>query len=99
MEIRIQLSHFTAHLNEVKEKRRDFPHLDEVGWLTDNFKFSDEEVVEMLAETVERALGPRTTVAGNTVDAGTLQDMANALNQYMDQEVNAIKEMQKEVEA
>jgi hypothetical protein len=45
MEIRIQLSHFTAHLDEVKEKRRDFPHLDEVGWLTDNFKFSDEEAV------------------------------------------------------
>jgi AcrR family transcriptional regulator len=68
-------------------------------WMPDEFKFSDEEVVEMLAETVERALGPRTTVTGNAVDAGTLQDVANALNQYMDQEVNAIKEMQKEVEA
>jgi hypothetical protein len=43
MEIRVPLRHFAAHLTEVKEKRPDFPHLDEVGWLTDNFKFSDTQ--------------------------------------------------------
>jgi hypothetical protein len=42
MKVRIPLSCFTAHLNEVKEKRRDFPNLDEVGFLTDNFRFDDE---------------------------------------------------------
>jgi len=68
-------------------------------WMPGEFKFSDEEVVEMLAETVQRALEPRDTVAGKEVDVGTLQEVSNALNQYMDQEVNAIREMQKEVEA
>lgn len=45
MELKIPLSHFTVHLTQVKEKRPDFPHLDEVGWLTDNFKFSNDEAV------------------------------------------------------
>jgi hypothetical protein len=42
-EIKVPLSHFTDYLAQVKEKRPDFPHLDEVGWLTDNFKFSDTQ--------------------------------------------------------
>jgi hypothetical protein len=45
MELKVPLCHFTAHLTQVKEKRPDFPHLDEVGWLTDNFKFSDRDAI------------------------------------------------------
>ena len=68
-------------------------------WMPDELKFSDEEVAEMLADTVQLALGPRTTATGEPVEAGPLQELSDALNQYMDQEVNAIKELQKEVEA
>jgi AcrR family transcriptional regulator len=68
-------------------------------WMPEEFKVSDEEIVEMLADTVQRVLEPRNTATGGAIDAGTLQEVSNALNQYMDQEVNAIKDMQKEVEA
>jgi len=66
-------------------------------WMPQEFKFSDDEIVEMLADTVQRVLEPRNTATGRALDAGTLQDVSNALNQYIDQEVNAIKDMQKEV--
>ncbi len=68
-------------------------------WMPDEFKFSDEEVVEMLADTVQLALAPRDTATGKAQDDETLQEFSNALNQYIDQDVNAIKELQKEVEA
>jgi|RhiMetStandDraft_4_1073278.scaffolds.fasta_scaffold05193_3 hypothetical protein len=45
MEIKVRLSHFTAHLAEVKAKYRRWPHLDETQWLCDNFKFSDIDAV------------------------------------------------------
>ena len=62
------------------------------------FKFSDEEIVEMLAETVKRTFEPRDTATGKEIDAGTLQEVSNAFNQYFDQAVKAIKEdVQKEV--
>src|SRR5215471_16433596 len=67
-------------------------------WMPDELKASDEEIAEMLANTVQYALEPRTTATGSEIDAGTLQEVSNALNQYIDQEVNAIKDMQKEVE-
>ena len=66
-------------------------------WMPQEFKFSDDEIVEMMADTVQRVLEPRNTATGRALDAGTLQDVSNALNQYIDQEVNAIKDMQKEV--
>jgi len=68
-------------------------------WMPDEFKFSDEEAVEMLADTVQLALAPPDTATGKAADAGTSEEVLNALNQYLDQEVNAIKELQKEVEA
>lgn len=68
-------------------------------WLPDEFKFSDEEAVEMLADTVQRALEPRHTTSVHTAGTSTLQEVSNAINQYMDQETNSIKEMQKEVES
>ncbi len=68
-------------------------------WMPEEFKVSDEEMVEMLADTVQRALEPRNTATGGAIDAGTLQEVSNALNLYIDQEVDAIKDMQKEVEA
>ncbi len=68
-------------------------------WMPDEFKFSDEEAVEMLADAVQLALGPRTAATGEPVEAGPLEELSNALNQYIDQEVNSIKELQKEVEA
>jgi hypothetical protein len=68
-------------------------------WMPDEFKFSDEEVVEMLADTVQLALAPRDTATGKAQDDETLQEFSNALNRYIDQDANAIKEFQKEVEA
>ena len=68
-------------------------------WMPEEFKVSDEEMVELLADTVERALEPRNTETGNAKDAGSLQEVSNALNLYIDQEVDAVKVLQKELEA
>ncbi|HXX77071.1 MAG TPA: helix-turn-helix domain-containing protein [Ktedonobacteraceae bacterium] len=68
-------------------------------WMPEEFKVSDEEMVELLADTVQRALEPRNTTTGHAEDAGSLQDLAQALNLYIDQEVDAIKDMQKELES
>src|SRR2546426_586544 len=68
-------------------------------WMPEEFKFSDEEMIEMLADTVQRALEPRNTATGSAKDAGSLQEVSNALNLYIDQEVDAIKVMQKELES
>ena len=68
-------------------------------WMPEEFKFSDEEMVEMLADTVQRALGPRYAATGGAEDAGVLQEVSDALNLYMDQEVDAIKDLQKELES
>ena len=68
-------------------------------WMPDEFKFPDEEIVEMLADTVQRALEPRNTATGSAKDAESLQEVSNALNLYIDQEVDAIKVMQKELES
>ncbi len=64
-------------------------------WMPEEFKISDEEMVELLADTVQRALEPRNTAT----NAGALQEVSNALNKYLDQEVDAIKDMQKELES
>jgi len=68
-------------------------------WMPEEFKVSDEEMVEMLADTMQRALEPRNTATGSAIDAGTLQKASIALNQYLDQEVNEVKAMQKELES
>ncbi len=68
-------------------------------WMPEEFKLSDEEMIEMLADTVQRALEPRNTATGSAKDAGSLQEASNALNLYIDQEVDAIKVMQKELES
>ena len=68
-------------------------------WIPEEFKVSDEEMVEMLADTMQHALEPRNTATGGVTDAGILQKASIALNQYLDQEVDAIKEMQKELES
>ncbi len=68
-------------------------------WMPEEFKVSDEEMVELLADTVQRALEPRTTATRNAMDTGTLQETSNALNLYINQEVEAIKVMQKELES
>ncbi|HYT42136.1 MAG TPA: helix-turn-helix domain-containing protein [Methylomirabilota bacterium] len=68
-------------------------------WMPEEFKVSDEEMVEMLADTMQHALEPRNTATGGVIDAGTLQKASIALNQYLDQEVDEIKVMQKELES
>ena len=68
-------------------------------WMPEEFKVSDEEMVELLADTVQRALEPRHTALAHAKDAGSLQAVSNALNSYIDQEVDAIKVMQKEFES
>jgi len=51
----------------------------------------------MLAEAIQRTLEPRTSTTGEAIGAETMQELSNALNLYIDQEVNAIKEdIQKE---
>jgi len=67
--------------------------------MPEEFKVSDEEMAELLADTVQRVLEPRTTVVDNPIDTGTLQQVSNALNLYIDQEVDAIKDLQKELES
>jgi AcrR family transcriptional regulator len=68
-------------------------------WMPEEFKVSDEEMVELLADTVQRALEPRTTATGSVNNAGSLQEVSKALNLYLDQEVEAIKDWQKELES
>ena len=68
-------------------------------WMPDEFKVSDDEMVELLADTVQRALEPRDTATSSAKDAASLQEASNALNLYIDQEVDAIKVMQKELES
>lgn len=65
-------------------------------WMPGEFKFSDEDMIEMLADTVQRALEPRNTATGSVLDSGTLSEVSNALNLYIDQEEDAIKVLQKE---
>ncbi len=68
-------------------------------WMPDEFKVSDDEMAELLADTVQRALEPRTTGKGHGKEAGSLQEVSTTLNVYLDQEVDAIKTMQKELES
>ena len=68
-------------------------------WMPDEFKVSEDAMVEMLADTVQRALEPRNTTTDRVKDAASLQEASNALNLYIDQEVDAIKVMQKELES
>ena len=68
-------------------------------WMPEEFKVSDEEMVELLADTVQRALEPHTTKKGIGEETGSLQEVSKALNVYLDQEVDAIKVMQKELES
>ncbi len=65
-------------------------------WMPDEFKVPDEEMVELLADTVQRALEPRKNEQGNGTNIGSLHEATEALNVYLDQEVDAIKVMQKE---
>jgi AcrR family transcriptional regulator len=68
-------------------------------WMPEEFKVSDEEMVELLADTVQRALEPRNTETRAGKEAASLQEVSNALNMYLDQEVDALKDMQKELES
>ena len=68
-------------------------------WMPEEFKISDEEMVELLADTVQHVFEPRTTATGSGNNAGSLQEVSQALNLYLDQEVEAIKDWQKELES
>jgi AcrR family transcriptional regulator len=64
-------------------------------WLPDEFKVSDEEAVELMAETIKRTLEPRNTATG-----GELQEVTIVFNQYIDYIVESTKEqVQKEMES
>ena len=67
-------------------------------WMPDEYKFSDEAAAEMLAETVERVLAPHAPPHEEVVDAGTSQEVAEALTRYIDQEVQNLKDLQKVVQ-
>ena len=68
-------------------------------WMPEEFKVSDEEMVELLADTVQRAFEPRNTDSATMNDTGSLHEVSKALDMYLDQEVEAIKDMQKEMES
>jgi hypothetical protein len=53
-------------------------------YMPDDFKYSDEEVVEMLAEVVKRtfALSPP---AGPQPDKKTKQELSDTLSSYLDE--------------
>lgn len=63
-------------------------------WMPPGYSFSDDEVAEMMADTVERALAPREPAA----DAATitLRTITEALDRYIDQEIDALKALQEE---
>lgn len=67
-------------------------------WMPEEFKVSDDEMAELLADTVQRALEPRNTGTETMNDTGSLHEVSKALDMYLDQEVEAIKDMQKEME-
>ena len=68
-------------------------------WMPEEFKVSNEEMVELLADTVQRALEPRNPNSATSKDDGSLDEVSKALNTYLEQEVDAIKDMQKELES
>jgi AcrR family transcriptional regulator len=68
-------------------------------WMPEEFKVSGEEMVDLLADTVQRAFEPRTTETGGVNNAGSPQEVSKALNLYLDQEVEAIQVWQKEIES
>ena len=64
-------------------------------WLPDEFKVSDEEAVELMAETIKRTLEPRNATTG-----AELQEVTTVFNQYIDYIVESTKEqIQKEMES
>lgn len=63
-------------------------------WMPAEFKFPEEEVVEMLADTVQRALEPR----GAPAKPVPSKAFADTFRHYMEQQIQALKEMQKELE-
>ncbi len=64
-------------------------------WLPDEFKISDEEAVELMAETIKRTLEPRNAVTG-----AELQEVTTVFNQYIDYIIESSKEqIQKEMES
>ena len=64
-------------------------------WLPDEFKVSDEEAVELMAETIKRTLEPRNAATG-----AELQEITTVFNQYIDYIVESTKEqIQKEMES
>jgi AcrR family transcriptional regulator len=68
-------------------------------WMPEEFKVSDEELVELLVDTMQLALEPRTTATGSANDAGSSQEVTKAFNLYLDQEVEAIEVWRKELES
>lgn len=63
-------------------------------WMPPGYTFSDEEVAEMLADTVERALAPRELAPDGTTI--TLRAITEALDRYIEQEIDALKALQEE---
>ncbi len=62
--------------------------------LPDEFKVSDEEAVELMAETIRRTFEPR-----QATTKSELQEVTTVFNQYIDRTVEIIKEqIQKEIE-
>jgi len=65
-------------------------------WMPPGYTFPDDDVAEMLAGTVERALAPRAPMTSSASETITLRTITAALNRYIDQEVNALTAIQEE---
>jgi AcrR family transcriptional regulator len=64
-------------------------------WLPDEFKVSDEEAVELMAETIRRTFEPRQAAVGSE-----RQEVTAAFNEYMDSAIAISRdEVQKEIES
>jgi AcrR family transcriptional regulator len=62
------------------------------AWLPETFHFSDETIADLLAETIQRALAPR-SVDSNRANEST---RATLFNQYMEKELHTMREHYKE---
>ena len=64
-------------------------------YMPDDFKFSDEEIVEMTAEVVERTFAPSPSTSAQP-DEQAKQETANTLNSYIDTVLTLRKKQEQE---
>ena len=64
-------------------------------YMPDDFKYSDEEIVEMTAEAVERTFAPSPSLSPQP-DEQTKQEVSNTLTSYIDDVITLRKKQDQE---